>query len=149
MCVDLNAFYPSCEELRDTSLIGKRHAVIMTEEQEENIITKGVVASSSYEARKLGVRSAMPLSKARDLCPGLILKKVDIPYYRQVSNKVMSKLERYADLLEQTSIDEAYLDCTRKVLSEFNQPYYSNLEEYASQIRRTIEEQYKLRGSTN
>jgi nucleotidyltransferase/DNA polymerase involved in DNA repair len=51
MCVDLNAFYPSCEELRDTSLIGKPHAAIMTEEQEGNIITKGVVASSSYEAR--------------------------------------------------------------------------------------------------
>jgi DNA polymerase IV (archaeal DinB-like DNA polymerase) len=147
MCVDLNAFYPSCEELRDTSLIGKPHAAIMTEEQEGNIITKGVVASSSYEARKLGVRSAMPLSKAMDLCPELILKKVDIPYYRQVSNKVMNKLERYADLLEQTSIDEAYLDCTKKVLSEYNQPYYSNIEEYASTIKRTIEEQCKLRSS--
>jgi DNA polymerase IV (archaeal DinB-like DNA polymerase) len=147
MCVDLNAFYPSCEELRDTSLIGKPHAVIMTEEQEGNIITKGVVASSSYEARKLGVRSAMPLSKAMDLCPELILKKVDIPYYRQVSNKVMNKLERYADLLEQTSIDEAYLDCTKRVLSEYNQPYYSNIEEYASTIKKTIEEQCKLRSS--
>jgi DNA polymerase IV (archaeal DinB-like DNA polymerase) len=147
MCVDLNAFYPSCEELRDTSLIGKPHAAIMTEEQEGNIITKGVVASSSYEARKLGVRSAMPLSKAMDLCPELILKKVDIPYYRQVSNKVMNKLERYADLLEQTSIDEAYLDCTKKVLSEYNQPYYSNIEEYASTIKKTIEEQCKLRSS--
>jgi DNA polymerase IV (archaeal DinB-like DNA polymerase) len=147
MCVDLNAFYPSCEELRDTSLIGKPHAAIMTEEQEGNIITKGVVASSSYEARKPGVRSAMPLSKAMDLCPELILKKVDIPYYRQVSNKVMNKLERYADLLEQTSIDEAYLDCTKKVLSEYNQPYYSNIEEYASTIKKTIEEQCKLRSS--
>jgi DNA polymerase IV (archaeal DinB-like DNA polymerase) len=59
----------------------------------------------------------------------------------------MSKLERYADLLEQTSIDEAYLDCTKKVLSEYNQPYYSNIEEYASQIKKTIEEQCKLRSS--
>jgi DNA polymerase IV (archaeal DinB-like DNA polymerase) len=75
MCVDLNAFYPSCEELRDTSLIGKPHAAIMTEEQEGNIITKGVVASSSYEARKLGVRSAMPLSKARELCRWTYSKK--------------------------------------------------------------------------
>lgn len=147
MCVDLNAFYPSCEELRDTSLIGKPHAAIMTEEQEGNIITKGVVASSSYEPRKLGVRSAMPLSKARELCPGLILKKVDIPYYRQVSNKVMSKLEGYTEVLEQTSIDEAYLDCTKKVLSEYNQHHYSNIEQYASDIKKTIEEQCKLRSS--
>jgi nucleotidyltransferase/DNA polymerase involved in DNA repair len=51
----------------------------------------------------------------------------------------MSELERYADLLEQTSIDEAYLDCTKKVLSEYNQPYYSNIEEYASNIKKAID----------
>jgi DNA polymerase IV (DinB-like DNA polymerase) len=147
MCVDLNAFYPSCEELRDTSLIGKPHAAIMTDQQEGNNITKGVVASSSYEARKFGVRSAMPLSKAKELCPELILKKVDIPYYRQVSNKVMNMLEDYADVLEQTSIDEAYLDCTKSVLSEYNQHQYSNIELYASNIKKTIEKQCKLRSS--
>jgi DNA polymerase IV (DinB-like DNA polymerase) len=146
-CVDLNAFYPSCEELRDPSLIGKPHAAIMTDQQEGNNITKGVVASSSYEARKLGVKSAMPLSKARDLCPNLILKPVDIPYYREVSDKVMSMLEGYADVLEQTSIDEAYLDCTKKVVSKYNQYHYSNIERYALDIKKTIEEQCKLRSS--
>ena len=139
MCVDLNAFYPSCEELRDPSLIGKPHATIMTDQQEANNITKGVVASSSYEARKLGVRSAMPLSKARELCPSLILKPVDIPYYQQVSNKVMSMLEGYADILVQTGIDEAYLDYTKKVLS--------NIEHYALDIKKTIEDQCNLRSS--
>ena len=54
----------------------------------------------------------MPLWKALNLCPNLILKAVDIPYCRQVSGKVMSILEEYADVLEQGSIDEAYLDCT-------------------------------------
>ena len=147
MCVDLNAFYPSCEELRDPSLIGKPHATIMTDQQEGNNITKGVVASSSYEARKLGVRSAMPLSMARELCPNLILKPVDIPYYHQVSNKVMSMLEVYADTLEQTSIDEAYLDCTKKVLSKYNHSHYSNIKRYALDIKRTIEEQCNLRSS--
>jgi DNA polymerase IV (DinB-like DNA polymerase) len=146
-CVDLNAFYPSCEELRDPSLIGKPHATIMTDQQEGSKITKGVVASSSYEARKLGVKSAMPLSKARELCPNLISKSVDIPYYRQVSNKVMSMLEGYADVLEQTSIDEAYLDCTKKVISKYNQCHYSNIEHYALDIKKTIEEQCNLRSS--
>jgi DNA polymerase IV (DinB-like DNA polymerase) len=146
-CVDLNAFYPSCEELRDPSLIGKPHAAIMTDQQEGDNITKGVVASSSYEARKLGVKSAMPLSKARELCPNLILKPVDIPYYRQVSDKVMSMLEGYADVLEQTSIDEAYLDCTKKVVSKYNQYHYSNIEHYALDIKKTIEEQCNLRSS--
>jgi DNA polymerase IV (archaeal DinB-like DNA polymerase) len=146
-CVDLNAFYPSCEELRDPSLVGKPHAAIMTDQQEGNIITKGVVASSSYEARKLGVKSAMPLSKARELCPNLILKPVDIPYYRQVSDKVMSMIEGYADVLEQTSIDEAYLDCTKQVISKYNQCHYSNIEHHALDIKKTIEEQCNLRSS--
>lgn len=88
MCIDLNAFYPSCEELRDPSLKGKPHATIMTDYQEGNKIIKGVVASSSYEARSLGVRSAMPLSKAIDLCPDLILRPVDIQYYRKISDRV-------------------------------------------------------------
>jgi len=114
--LDLDSFFPSCEELRDPSLAGKPHAVIMTDQGvNNNAITKGVVASCSYEARKSGVRSAIPLSKALNLCPNLILKVVDIPYYRQVSGKVMSILEEYADVLEQASIDEAYLDCTKKV----------------------------------
>jgi DNA polymerase IV (archaeal DinB-like DNA polymerase) len=89
----------------------------------------------------------MPLSKARELCPNLILKPVDIPYYRQVSDKVMSMLEGYADVLEQTSIDEAYLDCTKKVVSKYNQYYYSNIEHYALDIKKTIEEQCNLRSS--
>src|SRR5437588_6301247 len=103
--VDLNSFYPSCEELRDPTLKGKARAVIMTDQGKDKI-TKGVVASCSYEARKLGVRSAMPLSKAKELCPDLILNPVDKQYYQQISEKVMGILEEYADILEQTSVDE-------------------------------------------
>jgi DNA polymerase IV (DinB-like DNA polymerase) len=113
MCVDLNAFYPSCEELRDNTLKGKPHAVIMTD-QREGEINKGVVSSCSYEARKYGVRSAMPLSQAVSLCPNLIRLPVDISYYSQVSKRVMKVLEQFADVLEQASIDEAFLDCTLK-----------------------------------
>jgi DNA polymerase IV (DinB-like DNA polymerase) len=136
--VDLDSFYPSCEELRDASLAGKAHAVIMTDQDNNSKITKGAVSSCSYEARKSGVRSAMSLSKALELCPNLILKAVDIPYYRQVSNKVMGILEEYADVLEQASIDEAYLDCTRKAAG------VPVIEEYARKIKDAIKEQCRL-----
>ena len=116
MHIDMNAFFPACEELRDSSLKGKAHAVIMTPERESSLITRGAVASCSYEARKFGVRSAMSLSKAKELCPNLILKPVDKDYYNSVSQQVMRLLEEYADSLEQTSIDEAYIDCTKKIL---------------------------------
>lgn len=112
--VDLNSFYPSCEELRLPLLMGKPHAVIMTHE-ERGQITKGVVASCSYEAKKLGVKSAMPLTSALKACPDLILNRVDIPYYLSISEKVMNILHDYSDILEQTSIDEAYLDCSNKI----------------------------------
>ncbi len=112
--VDLNSFYPSCEELRQPSLRGKPHAVIMTHE-EQGHITRGVVASCSYEAKKKGVKSAMPLSSALKTCPDLILNRVDIPYYVTISQRVMNLLYGYSEILEQTSIDEAYLDCTDKI----------------------------------
>ena len=111
MCVDLNAFYPSCEELREPDLKGKPHAVIMTDQKDKEI-TKGVVSSCSYGARSYGVNSAMPLSKAKLLCPDLILRPVNIRYYSEVSKGVMKILAEFADVLEQSSIDEAFLDCT-------------------------------------
>ncbi len=129
-CIDLNAFYPSCEELRDPSLKGKAHAVIMTDEKMGDIM-KGAVSSCSYEARKYGVRSAMSLSKAKSLCPDLILRPVNIPYYREISDKVMNAIQAYADTLEQASIDEAFLDCTTRIQSE-------SPETYATKIKKTI-----------
>jgi DNA polymerase IV (DinB-like DNA polymerase) len=111
MCVDLNAFYPSCEELRDPDLKGKPHAVIMTDQKDKEI-TKGVVSSCSYGARRYGVNSAMPLSKAKLLCSDLILRPVNIRYYSDVSNGVMKILAEFADVLDHSSIDEAFLDCT-------------------------------------
>jgi len=126
--IDMNAFFPTCEEIRDPSLKGKPHAVIMTPEKEGNI-TRGAVASCSYEARKYGVRSAISLLKAKELCPHLILKPVDKPYYSQMSDKVMALLEGYADVLEKASIDEAYIDCTNKFLQQ-QQPVIQNSQSY-------------------
>jgi DNA polymerase IV (archaeal DinB-like DNA polymerase) len=131
-CIDLNAFYPSCEELRDPSLKGKAHAVIMTDAKMGDIM-KGAVSSCSYEARRYGVSSAMSLSKAKSLCPDLILHPVDIPYYRGISEQVMNAIQGYAENLEQASIDEAFLDCSARIQSE-------SPETYAAKIKQTIKD---------
>src|ERR671913_249575 len=99
--VDINSFYSSCEEIKNPSLKGKPHAVIMTP-QDSNNITKGAVTTCSYEAKKLGIKSAMPLYKALELCPNLILRGVDkkiyerkmwrlINVYRYSTNKISCK----------------------------------------------------------
>jgi DNA polymerase IV (DinB-like DNA polymerase) len=136
MCVDLNAFYPSCEELRDPGLRGKPHAVIMTDQKDKEI-TKGVVSSCSYGARRYGVNSAMPLSKAKLLCPDLILRPVNIRYYSEVSKGVMKILAEFADVLEQSSIDEAFLDCTLR--NGHGAP-----EDLAMKIKETIKDKCGL-----
>lgn len=132
--VDINSFYSSCEEIKDTSLIGKPHAVIMTP-QNNNNITKGAVTTCSYEAKKLGIKSAMPLYKALELCPNLILHAVDKKFYEKISNEVMEILEDYADVFEQASIDEAYLECTNKISNT-----HLTVEEYAQEIKKSIKE---------
>ena len=136
MCVDLNAFYPSCEELHDPGLRGKPHAVIMTDQKDKEI-TKGVVSSCSYGARRYGVNSAMPLSKAKLLCPDLILRPVNIRYYSEVSKGVMKILAEFADVLEQSSIDEAFLDCTLR--NGHGAP-----EDLAMKIKETIKDKCGL-----
>src|ERR687890_1089489 len=139
--VDINSFYSSCEEIKDPSLKGKPHAVIMTPQDNINKITKGAVTTCSYEAKKLGIKSAMPLYQALELCPNLILNAVDRKFYEKISNQVMKILEDYADTFEQASIDEAYLDCTNKI-SSFSSSNTNNMnvEEYAQEIKTTIKE---------
>ena len=132
--VDINSFYSSCEEIKNPSLKGKPHAVIMTPHDSNNI-TKGAVTTCSYEAKKFGIKSAMPLYKALELCPNLILHAVDKKFYEKISNEVMEILEDYADIFEQASIDEAYLDCTNKISTTDLM-----VEEYAQEIKKSIKE---------
>jgi DNA polymerase IV (DinB-like DNA polymerase) len=80
----------------------------------------------------------MSLFAAKQLCPQLILNPVDKSYYQQVSEKVMNLLEGYADVLEQASIDEAYLDCTKKIAAANSA---INVEEYAATIKDAIRQQ--------
>jgi DNA polymerase-4 len=102
--LDLDAFFCSVEEQREASLRGKPFAVGGKPDQ------RGVVASCSYAARQCGVRSAMPMSRALRLCPNLIIVRGHYTDYRDASQKVMDVLQEYTPLVEQTSIDEAFLD---------------------------------------
>ena len=102
--LDLDAFFCSVEENRNPELRGKAFAVGGKPNE------RGVVASCSYAARKTGVRSAMPMSRAIRLCPGLIIIPSRHRIYGEVSRQVMELLRSVSGLVEQISIDEAFLD---------------------------------------
>lgn len=104
--LDLDAFFCAVEALRDPSLNGKAFAVGGRPEE------RGVVASCSYPARRRGVHSAMPMSQALRLCPGLLIAPARHTAYREMSRQVMARLHALTPLVEQLSIDEAFLDVT-------------------------------------
>lgn len=101
----MDAFYASVEQLDNPGLRGKPVAVGGSRE-------RGVVAAASYEARKYGVRSAMPSKTAKRKCPGLIFVKPRFARYKEISNNIRSIFYEYTDLVEPLSLDEAYLDVT-------------------------------------
>ncbi len=102
--LDLDAFFCAVEELRQPDLVGKAFAVGGRPEE------RGVVASCSYPARRCGVHSAMPMSRALRICPQLIIVPSNYTIYRHASEQVMAILRDVTPLLEQISIDEAFLD---------------------------------------
>jgi DNA polymerase-4 len=104
--VDMDAFFVSVEELSDPCLKGK--AVVVGGQKHE----RGVVSAASYEARKFGVHSAMPLRPAAKLCPHAIFVAGHPDRYRESSEKVHHVLTSFSPLVEMASIDEAYLDMT-------------------------------------
>lgn len=102
--LDLDAFFCAVEELHDPSLRGKPFAVGGRPEE------RGVVASCSYAARRFGVRSAMPMSRALRQCPGLLVISHHRGNYGEMSKQVMARLCDLSPLVEQISIDEAFVD---------------------------------------
>jgi DNA polymerase-4 len=104
--VDMDAFFVSVEELYDPSLKGK--AVVVGGQRDE----RGVVSAASYEARKFGVHSALPLRTAAKLCPHAIFVDGHPERYRECSEKVFKVLTAFSPQVEMASIDEAYLDMT-------------------------------------
>lgn len=103
--VDMDAFYASVEQRDNPDLIGKPVAV-------GGASKRGVVAAASYEARAFGVRSAMPSITAQRQCPDLIFVRPRFEAYKAVSRQIRDIFERYTDLIQPLSLDEAYLDVT-------------------------------------
>jgi len=105
--LDMDSFYASVEVQRRPELAGKPVVIGADPKQGKG---RGVVSTCSYEARAFGIRSAMPISQAYVLCPHAVFLPPDFPAYVQASGAVMGILRSYGFLMEQVSIDEAFLD---------------------------------------
>lgn len=105
MHIDLNAFYATAETIKDPSLEGKPLIIAGSSR-------RGIVSTASYEARKYGIRSAMPTYMARKLCPEVIIRGVDFELYQKLSSEFFGYIKRYTNIIEIASIDECYADMT-------------------------------------
>jgi DNA polymerase-4 len=132
--VDMDAFYASVEQRDDPDLRGKPVVVAWRG-------ARSVVCAASYEARKFGVRSAMPAGRAERLCPQAIFVPPDFTRYKAVSRQVREIFARHTDLIEPLSLDEAYLDVTQ---TKTNQP---SATAAAQSIRAAIREETQLTAS--
>jgi DNA polymerase IV len=124
--IDMDAFYASVEQRDDPGLRGKPVVVAWRG-------NRSVVCAASYEARKFGVRSAMPAVRAERLCPNAVFLPPDFQRYRTVSRDVREIFKRHTDLIEPLSLDEAYLDVSE---NKTRLPT-------ATQVARTIREQIR------
>ncbi len=127
--LDLDAFFCAVEEQHDPSLRGKAFAVGGQPDE------RGVVASCSYAARRFGIHSAMPMARAVRLCPELIIIPQHYGAYEEASRRVMGILHEVTPLVEQLSIDEAFLDVSERV---------EPAEELARRLQQRIEEELGL-----
>lgn len=131
--VDMDAFYASVEQLDNPELKGKPIAVGGGH--------RGVVSAASYEARKYGVRSAMPSKTAKEKCPHLIFVPHRFQRYKEISRTIRNIFYDYTDLVEPLSLDEAYLDVTE------NKKGIQSANQIAHEIRQRIFEETGLTAS--
>lgn len=107
--IDMDAFFASIEQFDNPDFRGKPVVVGADPKGGKG---RGVVSTASYEARKFGIHSAMPISKAYRLCPDAVYVRPRMRRYVEVSKRIMEILSEFSPLIEQVSIDEAFLDCT-------------------------------------
>ena len=132
--IDMDAFYASVEQRDDPQLRGKPVIVAWKS-------NRSVVCAASYEARKFGVRSAMPAVRAERLCPEAIFIPPDFTRYRAVARQTREIFKRHTDVIEPLSLDEAYLDATE------NKTGLPTATRVASMIREQIRQELKLTAS--
>lgn len=136
--VDMDAFYASIEQLDNPTYKGKP---VIVGADPKGGRGRGVVAACSYEARKFGVHSALPISRAWILCPKGVYVRPRMERYVEVSRHVMGVLRRYTELVEPLSIDEAFLDVTESA------PSKGTPESMAASIKKEIREATGLTAS--
>jgi len=133
--MDMDHFYTAIEQREHPEYEGK--PVVVGSDPKEGK-GRGVVSTSNYEARKAGVRSGIPISRAWKLCPEAIYLPPNFPLYIKVSNEIMDIARGYTDKFEQWGLDEAFLDVSEKVKD------YAEAEEYAKQLKREIKKKERL-----
>ncbi len=127
--VDLDSFFPSVE-VREHPELKDKPVVVGADPKSGK--GRGVVSSASYEARKFGVRSAMPISRAWKLCPHCVFLRPHFELYVKASSSIMKILQSNADKFEQAGIDEAYLDISNRVNN------FEEAEEFAKKLMEEI-----------
>ncbi|MBS1269235.1 MAG: DNA polymerase IV 1 [Gammaproteobacteria bacterium] len=132
--VDMDAFYASVEQ-RDEPAYHGRPVIV------GGLGRRGVVAASSYEARRFGVRSAMPMGRARRLCPEAVYLKPRMEHYREVSAGLFAVFREITPLVEGISVDEAWLDVTD------SRALFGDVETIGAWLKQTIRERTRLTAS--
>jgi len=136
--IDFDYFYAQCEEVRKPELRDIPSVVCVYSGREDD---SGVVSTCNYEARKYGVKAAMPIraakSKLKDV--GAVFLPTDIPYYQEISKNAMKIIQNYGDLFEQVSVDECYVDFTKITNSDFD-----DAKIFATSLQKNIKEQINL-----
>ena len=133
--VDMDSYYASAEMARDKALQGK--PVIIGHDPKGGK-GRGVVTACSYEARKFGVKSGIPISKAYRLCTEAVFLRPDFSYYNHLSGEVMDLLREFSSKFEQASIDEAYIDISNKVKD------YDDVEPYVRKIKTALKSNFDI-----
>jgi DNA polymerase IV (DinB-like DNA polymerase) len=133
--LDMDHFYSAVEEREHPEYKGKPVVVGADPKEGEG---RGVVSTSNYIARKVGIRSGLPISRAWKLCPEAIYLPPDFPLYIKVSNEIMQIVRKYGDKFEQWGLDEAFLDASLRVKD------YTEAEALAKQLKREIKEKEHL-----